>query len=62
MRTSSPVLDIDDLHDDTDLSDEELADIAGGARTVTIVSGGLVIRITIREACSSAVGGGYDYD
>jgi hypothetical protein len=58
MRTA-PVLDIDDLDDDLELSDQELADIAGGAQTVTVT---IKVTITIKQASSCAVGGGYDYD
>ena len=45
---------IDDLPTGAvELSDDELSDVAGGLRIIIIV---------VRHACSSAVGGGYDYD
>jgi lactobin A/cerein 7B family class IIb bacteriocin len=54
MDASTPVLDIEDL-DGPELSDDELAEISGGARQIVIV-------ITVPEPCTCAVGGGVDYD
>ncbi len=53
ISASSPVS-LDDIPEvGSELADDELANVAGGRRIIIIV---------IREACSCAVGGGYDYD
>lgn len=54
MITKSAQISIDDLPEvGVELADDELADVAGGRRVIIII---------VREACSCAVGGGYDYD
>lgn len=52
MITKSTAVSIDDISSvGTELADDELATVSGGMRI-----------IIIWEACSCAVGGGYDYD
>ena len=54
MITKSSAVSIDDISSvGTELHEDELAAVSGGARVIVIV---------ILEACSCAVGGGYDYD
>lgn len=54
MITKSAPVSIDDIPVvGTELAEDELATVAGGRKIIVIV---------IREACTCAVGGGYDYD
>lgn len=53
MRTTARIA-IDDIAEiGEELHEQELADVAGGARVIVII---------IRQASTCAMGGGYDYD